>query len=163
MPSAEALLSSVLATAGLTLEDVELVNVGFDLIRPLHGGQIDAVIGAWTSGRSPMDAATALQAAGIPAGPVLDEAAAMSDPQLHERGFFQLLEHPSCGIHFHPGANFHLGATPPRIWRAAPTLGQDNEYVYREVLGYDATEYDALVAGGQVGTRFTDEVLQAHT
>jgi crotonobetainyl-CoA:carnitine CoA-transferase CaiB-like acyl-CoA transferase len=115
---------------------------------------IDAAIGAWTRARSPMDATVALQSVGVPAGPVLDEAAAMSDPQLHERGFFQLLEHPVCGTHFHPAANFHLSATPPVIWRAAPTLGQDNEYVYKEVLGMGDDEYAELVAEQHVGTEY---------
>jgi crotonobetainyl-CoA:carnitine CoA-transferase CaiB-like acyl-CoA transferase len=85
---------------------------------------------------------------------VLDEAAAMSDPQLHERGFFQLLEHPDCGIHFHPAANFRLSATPPRVWRAAPTLGQDNEYVYKDILGVSDDEYATLIAEQHVGTEY---------
>jgi benzylsuccinate CoA-transferase BbsF subunit/naphthyl-2-methylsuccinate CoA transferase subunit len=134
----------------------ELRDHGLDTVAGRHAGHdlIDAVIGEWTAARTPMDAARALQAAGIPAGPVLDEAAALSDPQLHERGFFQLLEHPSCGIHFHPGANFHLDGTPPRIWRAAPTLGQDNEYVYKDVLGMSDAEYAELEAEQHVGTEY---------
>jgi benzylsuccinate CoA-transferase BbsF subunit len=95
-----------------------------------------------------------LQAAGIPAGPVLSEADASSDPQLHERGFFHLLEHPSCGIHFHPGANFQMSRTPPQLWRAAPTVGQDNEHVYKDILGVSDEEYEQLVADGHVGTTY---------
>jgi crotonobetainyl-CoA:carnitine CoA-transferase CaiB-like acyl-CoA transferase len=30
--------------------------------------------------------------------------------------------------------------------RGAPTLGEDNEYVFKEVLGFDDAEYDQLVA-----------------
>jgi benzylsuccinate CoA-transferase BbsF subunit/naphthyl-2-methylsuccinate CoA transferase subunit len=116
--------------------------------------RIDAVVSAWTRSQSAMAASHALQSAGIPAGPVLDEAAALSDPQLHDRGFFQLLEHPSCGIHLHPGANFHLSATPPQVWRAAPTLGQDNEYVYKDVLGLSDDEYVELIAEEHVGTEY---------
>jgi crotonobetainyl-CoA:carnitine CoA-transferase CaiB-like acyl-CoA transferase len=121
--------------------------------RDAHDG-IDAEITRWTSVRSPMEATEQLQRAGIPAGPVLDEAAATSDPQLHERGFFHLLEHPSCGTHFHPGANFQMDMTPPQLWRAAPTLGQDNEYVYKDLLGVTDDEYDELVAEGHVGTEY---------
>jgi crotonobetainyl-CoA:carnitine CoA-transferase CaiB-like acyl-CoA transferase len=116
--------------------------------------EIDDAIAAWTAQRSEMAAAEALQAAGIPAGPVLDEAAAASDPHLHERGFFHMLEHRSAGTHFHPGANFHLSETPPVIWRAAPVLGQDNEYVYKELLGVSDTGYDELVATGQIGDTY---------
>ena len=116
--------------------------------------EIDDAIAAWTAQRSEMAAAEALQAAGIPAGPVLDEAAAASDPHLHERGFFHMLEHRSAGTHFHPGANFHLSETPPVIWRAAPVLGQDNEYVYKELLGVSDIDYDELVATGQIGDTY---------
>ncbi len=133
------------------------------LVRPalatLNGRQeahdeIDLVISEWTRTRLAMDAARELQEAGIPAGPVLDEAAALSDPHLHERGFFHLLEHPSCGVHFHPGANFHMSRTPPEIWRAAPTLGQDNEHVYKHVIGVSDAEYDQLVAERHVGSDY---------
>ena len=47
VPSDEALLQSILGSAGLTMDDVEIVNVGFNLIPPLLAGQIDAVIGAY--------------------------------------------------------------------------------------------------------------------
>jgi crotonobetainyl-CoA:carnitine CoA-transferase CaiB-like acyl-CoA transferase len=115
---------------------------------------IDAVIESWTARRDKLDAFHALQAAGVPAGPVMDEADASADPQLHARGFFHLLEHRSAGTHFHPGANFQLRGTPPQLWRAAPLLGQDNEYVYREILGLDDAAYAALVASGHIGDTY---------
>jgi crotonobetainyl-CoA:carnitine CoA-transferase CaiB-like acyl-CoA transferase len=115
---------------------------------------IDAAVAEWTSQRTAMEATSALQSAGIPAGPVMNEADAAADPQLHERGFFQLLEHPSAGVHFHPGTNFQMDGTPLELWRAAPTLGQDNEYVYKELLGISDDEYAELVADGHIGTEY---------
>lgn len=47
VPSDEALLSSILESDGLTMDDVEIVNVGFTLIPPLLAGQVDAIIGAY--------------------------------------------------------------------------------------------------------------------
>jgi crotonobetainyl-CoA:carnitine CoA-transferase CaiB-like acyl-CoA transferase len=116
--------------------------------------RIDDEISRWTLQREAMAAAEALQAVRVPAGPVLTEADAASDPQLHDRGFFQLLEHPSCGAHFHAGANFQMDRTPPLLWRAAPTLGQDNEYVYKEILGVSDTDYEEFVAEGHAGTEY---------
>ena len=43
----DALLKSMLETHGLTLDDVELVNVNFSLSPSLISGQVDAVIGAY--------------------------------------------------------------------------------------------------------------------
>lgn len=43
----EALLTAILARHGLTLADVELVNVNFSLSPALMAGQVDAVIGAF--------------------------------------------------------------------------------------------------------------------
>ncbi|MCX2726280.1 ABC transporter substrate-binding protein [Thermomicrobium sp. 4228-Ro] len=47
LPSDEALLATMLEADGARLEDVTLVNVGFELVRALLSGQVDAVIGAY--------------------------------------------------------------------------------------------------------------------
>jgi len=47
LPSDEALLDTMLRSQGLTLDDVDLVNVGFDLIPALISGQVDAIVGAY--------------------------------------------------------------------------------------------------------------------
>ncbi len=49
IPSNQGMLATMLAEEGLTLDDVELVDVGFSLVEALLGGQVDAVVGAyWT-------------------------------------------------------------------------------------------------------------------
>ena len=47
IPSNEAYLKAMLEQDGLTLNDVRLVNVGFDLVPALIGGRVDAIIGAY--------------------------------------------------------------------------------------------------------------------
>jgi putative hydroxymethylpyrimidine transport system substrate-binding protein len=47
VPSDEAMLGAILEDAGLSLEDVEVVNVGFDLMPSLLGGSVDAIIGGY--------------------------------------------------------------------------------------------------------------------
>lgn len=47
VPSDEALLETVLQTAGLTMDDVKTVTVGFDLMPALLGKRVDAIIGAY--------------------------------------------------------------------------------------------------------------------
>ena len=47
VPSDEAMLGAFLEDAGLSLDDVEVVNVGFDLMPSLLGGSVDAIIGGY--------------------------------------------------------------------------------------------------------------------
>lgn len=47
IPSDEAMLGAILEDAGLSLDDVEVVNVGFDLMPSLLGGSVDAIIGGY--------------------------------------------------------------------------------------------------------------------
>jgi crotonobetainyl-CoA:carnitine CoA-transferase CaiB-like acyl-CoA transferase len=116
--------------------------------------EIDAALARWTAGHAPMEVARALQQAGIPAGPVLDEADTLGDRHLAARGFFVVLDHPSAGTHPHPGTNFRMDDTPLRVWRAAPTLGQDNEYVYRRLLGVGEAEFRELERAGHIGSTY---------
>ena len=49
IPSQEAFLATMLEADGARFEDVELVNVGFDLVPATIGGRVDAAMGAyWT-------------------------------------------------------------------------------------------------------------------
>ena len=47
IPSNEALLSTMMETDGSSIDKVELVNVGFDLVPALIGEKVDAIIGAY--------------------------------------------------------------------------------------------------------------------
>ena len=49
IPSQEAFLATMLANDGVSMADVELVNIGFDLVPGLISGRVDASLGAfWT-------------------------------------------------------------------------------------------------------------------
>ena len=47
LPSDEALIDTMLRNQGLTIDDVEMVNVGFDLIPALISKNVDAIVGAY--------------------------------------------------------------------------------------------------------------------
>jgi putative hydroxymethylpyrimidine transport system substrate-binding protein len=47
LPSDEALIDTMLRSQGLTIDDVEMVNVGFDLIPALISKNVDAIVGAY--------------------------------------------------------------------------------------------------------------------
>jgi crotonobetainyl-CoA:carnitine CoA-transferase CaiB-like acyl-CoA transferase len=95
-----------------------------------------------------------LQAAGVPAGPVLTESQALSDPQLAARGYLRELDHPEAGRFSYPSFAWRASGFE-QVWgEAAPLLGQHNDLVYRELLGYSAEEYERIKATGMVGTDY---------
>jgi crotonobetainyl-CoA:carnitine CoA-transferase CaiB-like acyl-CoA transferase len=42
--------------------------------------------------------------------------------------------------------------------RAAPLLGEDNEYVYKEVLGYSEEQYKKFEEQGHIGMDFDPSI-----
>jgi crotonobetainyl-CoA:carnitine CoA-transferase CaiB-like acyl-CoA transferase len=71
----------------------------------------------------------ALAAAGIPAGPVLDFAAAMADPHVVDRGMVVETEHPAAGRLRTLGIPVKLSQTPGALRRPAPRLGEHTSEV----------------------------------
>lgn len=100
-----------------------------------------------------------LQAAGVIAGPVQNEARASVCPQLLSRGFFEEVTSESTGTHHYPGMVFKMAGTSNHIRSASPKLGEHNDYVYRELLGYSDEEIAAFQASEQLGEGYAPGVL----
>jgi crotonobetainyl-CoA:carnitine CoA-transferase CaiB-like acyl-CoA transferase len=66
----------------------------------------------------------ALEAVGIPAGPVLEFDEAMADPHVLARGMVVETEHPSAGTFKTLGIPVKLSDTPGALRRPAPRLGE---------------------------------------
>lgn len=111
--------------------------------------ELEALIEAWTVTCTPHDAMTALQAAGIAAGAVVDPFHLTDDPHLAARGFWRRLDRPFIGMHWQSAAAFREGPDPYPIRRVAPTLGQDNAAILGGLAGADL---DRLTASGVIGT-----------
>lgn len=88
----------------------------------------------------------------------MNERDAYGDPHLRERGYWQTLGHPEAGNHEYPGVLWKAARTPNRLRRAAPRLGEDNEYVYRELLGYSEAEYREFEASGHAGMDYDPSI-----
>jgi crotonobetainyl-CoA:carnitine CoA-transferase CaiB-like acyl-CoA transferase len=69
--------------------------------------------------------------------------------QTRARGFFAELDHAEAGTQVYPTAPYRFSKTP---WsgRPAPLLGQDNEQVYCEGLGYSRQDLERLSASGAI-------------
>ncbi|MGF1596610.1 MAG: CaiB/BaiF CoA transferase family protein [Acidimicrobiales bacterium] len=110
--------------------------------------QLDEVVGAWTSERDGESAMTALIDAGVAAHVVQNSAQCLADPQLAHRGHFVTVDHDAMGPTTVEACRLHLSRTPPRIERAAPTLGQHTWEILTETLGYDPDNAAELIGLG---------------
>ncbi|MGH2598268.1 MAG: CaiB/BaiF CoA transferase family protein [Dehalococcoidia bacterium] len=116
-----------------------------------HRDELDSRLAAWTAGQDAFDLWRRLTEAGVTAGPVQSERDTLNCPQLNARGFIEELDHPEFGPYRYPGLNFRMEQTPNHLRRHPVRLGEDNEYVYREILGLSDEEYDDLTRRGHIG------------
>lgn len=110
--------------------------------------ELDALIAAWTREHTPHQAMRLLQAAGVPAGAVQTGEDLWRDPHLRARGYLITVDHPDLGPVEHPGVTIRLWATPGEVRRPAGRLGQDNEAVFRGLLGLSEAKMAELEAEG---------------
>ncbi|KWC11713.1 CaiB/BaiF CoA transferase family protein [Burkholderia ubonensis] len=88
----------------------------------------------------------ALEAAGVPCGPINDLEEVFDDEQVVARGMQVELPHP-CGANVKLVRNpIRMSATPPDARSAPPLLGAHTDAVLRELLGYDDERIAALKA-----------------
>jgi len=120
--------------------------------------ELDAIIAEWTSMRDARWVMQRLQYEGIAAGAVMNDADAYEDPHHDARGFFQTISAPDAGTHRYVGRAWKASATPEPPARHAPLLGEHNEYVYRELLGFSDAEYRRLEELGHIGTEYGPSV-----
>jgi benzylsuccinate CoA-transferase BbsF subunit len=110
--------------------------------------EVEAGLASWTRERSPEDVMKTLQASGIEAGIVATYGDMFADPQLEHRRHFRRMSHAVIGEHVCEAMGYRLSETPDEIVRSGPLLGQDNDYVYREILRLDDAEIEALARDG---------------
>lgn len=114
----------------------------------LTGGLDHGAIAAWTSQRSPDEAAEALQAVGVAAHAVQNSPELAADPQLAHRRHFLAFEHPSLGEVVIEGPRYRLSRTPPEVAWTGPMLGQHTVEVLTGILGYDEERLVELLGSG---------------
>jgi len=54
------------------------------------------------------------------------------------------VDHPQAGKHRYAGWPYKMPASPPGVQRPAPMLGQHNQEVFEDVLGYSPDEFVSL-------------------
>ena len=113
--------------------------------------ELDDLVAVWAAARSSADSEAELQASGVPAHRVQNADALFVDPQLVHRGHWMRVEHPVHDEMVVEAPRFLLSRTPHVVTRSGPSLGEHNDEVLREVLGYDDERVVELAIAGAIG------------
>src|SRR3984957_19395096 len=112
---------------------------------------LKTALAKWASGHRVSHIVSSLQEVGVPASEVMSESRLLEDEHLADRQWFQWRSHPVVGTHQYPGHPWRATGFDLVWGRPVPSFGEDNEYVYKEILGYSENEFDELVRQGVAG------------
>jgi crotonobetainyl-CoA:carnitine CoA-transferase CaiB-like acyl-CoA transferase len=119
---------------------------------------LDKLVETWTIQHDSYAIMHLLQKEGVAAAPITDGADSYADPHFNEIGVLEEVTHPEAGTHLYPGIGWTQTRTPNRVRRHAPRLGEDNEYVYKELLGICDEEYAELEREGHIGMDYASYI-----
>ncbi|TMB96741.1 MAG: CoA transferase [Chloroflexi bacterium] len=123
-----------------------------DVVSRYHNQrELDEIIAGWTRKHDKRGAAAALQAAGVPASPVLTVIDIFEDEHLRARGFFEPVSHTVAGVSEIEAPHWRMSETPAHIRLPAPSFAEHNHYVFRDLLGLTDQEIADLYEAGVTG------------
>jgi crotonobetainyl-CoA:carnitine CoA-transferase CaiB-like acyl-CoA transferase len=108
------------------------------------------LIGSWMKKHTREEICSEAQALSCPISPVNSSEDVVHSEQMNARGIFAEMEHPVAGRMKIPAAPYQFSKTPWMLERAAPLLGEHNERIYCERLGFDGEELRALENAGVI-------------
>ena len=126
--------------------DTELFKVATS--RAEHWDSLRQLIEEWAAEHTKAEIFEAAKEKGIPLAASYSIEEVMKSRQLTGRNFFVDVEHPVAGELTYPGAPFKFSTTPWTIRRPAPLLGQHNEDIYCNQLGYTKKELVKMYEAG---------------
>lgn len=110
--------------------------------------ELAEAIDEWTRSRVALDVERLLQSAGVPAHRSASSADLGADEQLAYRQHYVRLPHELHGETVVEGPRWQLSETPGVVRSPAPMLGQHNEHIILDVLGYSRETFDDLTREG---------------
>ena len=113
------------------LADDELYRTQAARVR--NRSRINAIVGGVLATRPTAHWVEVLNAAGVPCGPVYGVDEVFRDPQVSAQQMVQEVEQPAYGLVRMLGFPMKLAATPCRVRRPAPGLGEHTQEVLREL------------------------------
>jgi crotonobetainyl-CoA:carnitine CoA-transferase CaiB-like acyl-CoA transferase len=120
------------------------------LLRNDYIVELNQLITVWTLEHTVQEINDLALANDVPCSLVRSVHGLVNDDQLAFRQFWQTVEHPAAGKIKYPGSPFQLSASPGKIEKAAPLLGEHNEKVYCQMLGYSRLDLVKLRQAGAI-------------
>ena len=117
--------------------------------RVQHAEDLDAIIGAFVAERTQAENVAFFEKAEVTIGPIYDVRQILEDPHILERELVADYPDPEMGQFPMHHVVPRLTGTPASIRTPAPSIGQHNRALLKE-LGIDAAAYAALKAEGAV-------------
>jgi formyl-CoA transferase len=111
-----------------------------------HQAQLDELISAWSSTKTPHELLLLMEQFGVPAGLIYRAPEMLEDPHFQARQAIVSVPHPDFGEIRMQNVAPRLSATPGSIRSASPALGQHNEEIYLRLLGVAPERYAQLQA-----------------
>src|SRR5262249_10668681 len=103
--------------------------------------QVEAKVSEWVRDHTRAELWEIFSKIGLSSAPVLSLGEVLEDEHLRERDAFVEVDHPEAGRVTLLAPWVRMSRTPAAIERPAPLVGQDNEEVFRGILGVDGEEY----------------------
>lgn len=115
--------------------------------------ELDAIIETWTKSLTLAELLPRLESAGVPAAEVRAPGVAVRDPRVLERRETVPLTHPKFGAVeevYGSGIPIRFSAAAAGFDQHAPLIGEHNELIYSEMLGYSVEKIAELRSGGVI-------------
>ena len=108
------------------------------------------VLMPWLMQHTMQEVWSTAQKAHVLSGPIYTSETLMADNHFRDRGMWVDIDHPVAGRYTYPGRPIIMGESPWQLRRAAPQLGEHNEEVFGEALGYESQDLARLRGVGVI-------------
>ena len=130
---------------GLDLDYFNYKDCSYDaeaLASP-KGRELNAAVTAWCASHDAQEIESIMETARVPCSRVNTAKSAYENEHFRSRGDWIKYEDQTTGAEVEAfGIAPKMSKTPGRVWRGAPSMGQDTENILKTILGYD----DAKIA-----------------
>jgi len=122
------------------------------LLRAMHVEKLETgdQLRLWIEDRTVIQVVNALAAESVPAAPILQIDQTVEDEQVKARGIIETTQHPTAGTVRLPGFPVKLSESPGTLRTPAPLLGQHNEEVLTQLLGYTKEQVEDMKKSGVI-------------